>query len=1083
MKITGSPAFYVKLKTVDAMKKLILFFVLCFSGTAVISAQNIEENAAVREALDKMLEHLDKTKVPTGLLLDYAFDLVDFDRYDGSALTDSNYVERTTFECLLRSIRSSAVGTKPFGDVGSIMDEMSRNNGNTLNVGLLLFKYNYIREDALDNNLIIYENDQVYDSYGSDGKWRNPYAEKYVIGFSSYNFASFSSVTSFSFPSDFIFSNAGIVKMEFDPGDGSGYRRISAGSTVSASYQEGAVELKMRVTLEDGEVLTCHSRLICDPEGIKLEGLPSIDDDACIPGKVESFSHTSGGAVISARASVFYAKSNSSQSIKKPFVVVEGFDPVDLCTVGEQLGISLKSASGTGYYDSGFTTARSYYSGVLYSDSGIADIYDVIYVDWMNSEADIRDNARLLMKIIDWVNAEKITAGSEEPNVVLGESMGGLVVRYALRTMELEGKPHETTVYISHDSPHLGAHIPLGALYGIYGLMQYYYNGGLGFDIMKMVLKTDSAAYALRKYLYSVSAGQMLVNYVNSSGVLDNRVHEDWQNELNRLGFPAGDPGNSIMNLAVVNGGVIDPPVRKPYLTADGKVYTSGVTDLVSGLVSDFCAIFLGVKTNLWDKFPGKTTLSCHAEINPYFTSGTKIFDMNIGYDKKILWLFKKHINMFSMTRYAPQSGLMYDGFPGSTYVYYPDEDALGGGNGHWLLGGYGYSVDMYDGQFMFIPTASALCFGKGQSVLSDGDYNQSFYACPPKPLVEMPFHGALMKQNASEHIQRLSGMYDWILQQVSIKIDGPSTPVTGDVYKLTDCPYPVTWSSSAPSVVSINSSTGVVTVKGAGCVTITAKYVSGGQEYSKSKSVMAGFPELYLESYFDNMSGYTTEAKCRSGQDVLDAFLASGDIVYEWGLKEGDAQIQWHTSSSPTYVTGLTKKDVLTTVYVRLKSKDGIKGKTYNKVIFSMGLPYRISPKCYVVNRAGELYSYDPKTGYPSLVHETDLPLKICYTIYTHDTVDFGLPRRIVVNDGHTCHWTELPQPDTSVWMLFTLSTDDELYELLEQMKPRGDMEEFVFWVSAYDYNGVEVHLAPVYFLYRPDLTGDDFMPEDLPW
>lgn len=1083
MKITGSPAFYVKLKTVDAMKKLILFFVLCFSGTAVISAQNIEENAAVREALDKMLEHLDKTKVPTGLLLDYAFDLVDFDRYDGSALTDSNYVERTTFECLLRSIRSSAVGTKPFGDVGSIMDEMSRNNGNTLNVGLLLFKYNYIREDALDNNLIIYENDQVYDSYGSDGKWRNPYAEKYVIGFSSYNFASFSSVTSFSFPSDFIFSNAGIVKMEFDPGDGSGYRRISAGSTVSASYQEGAAELKMRVTLEDGEVLTCHSRLICDPEGIKLEGLPSIDDDACIPGKVESFSHTSGGAVISARASVFYAESNSSQSIKKPFVVVEGFDPVDLCTVGEQLGISLKSASSTGYYDSGFTTARSYYSGVLYSDSGIADIYDVIYVDWMNSEADIRDNARLLMKIIDWVNAEKITAGSDEPNIVLGESMGGLVARYALRTMELEGRPHETAAYISHDSPHLGAHVPLGALYGIYGLMQYYYNGGLGFDIMKMVLKTDSAAYALRKYLYSVSARQMLVNYVNSSGVLDNRVHEDWQNELNRLGFPAGDPGNSIMNLAVVNGGVIDPPVRKPYLTADGKVYTSGVTDLVSGLLSDFCAIFLGVKTNLWDKFPGKTTLSCHAEINPYFTSGTKIFDMNIGYDKKILWLFKKHINMFSMTRYAPQSGLMYDGFPGSTYVYYPDEDALGGGNGHWLLGGYGYSVDMYDGQFMFIPTASALCFGKGQSVLSDGDYNQSFYAYPPKPLVEMPFHGALMKQNASEHIQRLSGMYDWILQQVSIKIDGPSTPVTGDVYKLTDCPYPVTWSSSAPSVVSINSSTGVVAVKGAGCVTITAKYVSGGQEYSKSKSVMAGFPELYLESYFDKMAGYTTEAKCRSGQDVLDAFLASGDIVYEWGLKEGDAPIQWHTSSSPTYVTGLTKKDVITTVYVRLKSKDGIKGKTYNKVIFSMGLPYRISPKCYVVNRAGELYSYDPKTGYPSLVHETDLPLKICYTIYTHDTVDFGLPRRIVVNDGHTCHWTELPQPDTSVWMLFTLCTDDELYELLEQMKPRGDMEEFVFWVSAYDYNGVEVDLTPVYFLYRPDLTGDDFMPEDLPW
>ena len=142
--------------------------------------------------------------------------------------------------------------------------------------------------------------------------------------------------------------------MEFDPGDGSGYRTISAGSIVSVSYQEGDVELKMRVTLEDGNVLRvteeellrfCHSRLVCAPEGIKLEGLPPMGDDSCLPGKVENFSHISGNALISARASVFYAKSNPSQSIKKPFVVVEGFDPVDLVAVKEWLGISLSRTS------------------------------------------------------------------------------------------------------------------------------------------------------------------------------------------------------------------------------------------------------------------------------------------------------------------------------------------------------------------------------------------------------------------------------------------------------------------------------------------------------------------------------------------------------------------------------------------------------------------------------------------------------------------------------------------------------------------------------------------------------------------
>lgn len=70
------------------------------------SGQSLEDNAEVREFLDDMFGQLDMSKVPTGLLRDYAFELVDFDRYDGKVLTDSNYVEKTTFEYLLRSIRS-----------------------------------------------------------------------------------------------------------------------------------------------------------------------------------------------------------------------------------------------------------------------------------------------------------------------------------------------------------------------------------------------------------------------------------------------------------------------------------------------------------------------------------------------------------------------------------------------------------------------------------------------------------------------------------------------------------------------------------------------------------------------------------------------------------------------------------------------------------------------------------------------------------------------------------------------------------------------------------------------------------------
>lgn len=1067
------------------MKKLMVFIGLLLAGTKILCAQDVEDNAIVRETLDKMFEHLDKTKVPTGLLLDYAFDLLDFDRYDGSSLTDSNYVERTTFECLLRSIRSAAVGNKPFRDVSSIMADMVRCDDNALNVGLLLFKYNYMREDALSGGLIRYDNGCVYDNYDSDGTWRNPYAEKYVVGFSSYNCISFSAVTKFVFPSDFIFSNVGIAKIEFDAGDGRGYTEVSAGGTVLASYQEGTAELKMRVTLDSGDILVCHSQLICDPAGIKLQGTPSSGSgELDSPGRVENFYHTSGGQSISARASVFYAKTNSTLSVKRPFIIVEGFDPVDLVAVKEQFGISLASKSGADYYDSGFTCARNYYEGLKLSGSGISDKYDVIYVDWMNSEADIRDNARLLVKIIDWVNAEKVDSGSDESNIVLGESMGGLVARYALRTMELEGRVHETSVYISHDSPHLGAHVPLGALYAIRGLMLYYYNAGPGMDILKMALKTDSAAYALRKYLYSVSARQMLVNYVNSSGAIDNRVHGEWQSELAAIGFPAGDAGNGIINLAIVNGGVLDPLVRNPYVTVDGTVYTSGITDVFSGLISGMLANFLGFRTNFWDFLPGKTTLSCHAEVNPYLKYGGKVFDMNIGYTKKILWLFNKYINIFSMTNYAPSYGLMYDGFPGSIYVYSSGKGSKGEDSNKWL-GGYGYNVNLYDGQFMFIPTASALCYGNGKRSLSSEDYGRSFCSSLPEPLVEMPFHAVFMESDASLHISPLTGMYNWIEQYVSMRIEGPSAPASGDRYEVADCPYAITWSSSDPEILSIDPASGTVSVKGTGYVTIKAAYVAYGQECSLSKSVIAGFPELYITAYLDVGKGYVAEAKCVGDEEKLDKFIKSGSISYEWGLKSGNGPINWSLSSSPVYETGLEKWGSGSTdvVYVRLVAENGTKGKAYSKMISAPGKYYYLTPKCFIVNKYGELYSYDPKGAVPCLISEEDLPLKISYTIYTHDKPDYLLPRSIIVNDKEEYTWMTLPQPDMSTWMIFPLCFEDELYDLLEQMKPHGDMEQFVFWVSAYDYGGNLVHLTPIHLVYRPDITGDDFMPEGLPW
>lgn len=61
--------------------------------------------------------------------------------------------------------------------------------------------------------------------------------------------------------------------------------------------------------------------------------------------------------------------------------------------------------------------------------------------------------------MITWVNNNKV---GDEPNVLLGQSMGGVVGRYTLAKMEQENAPdHDVRLFISHDAPLQGANTPI----------------------------------------------------------------------------------------------------------------------------------------------------------------------------------------------------------------------------------------------------------------------------------------------------------------------------------------------------------------------------------------------------------------------------------------------------------------------------------------------------------------------------------------------------------------------------------------------------------------------------------------------
>lgn len=146
---------------------------------------------------------------------------------------------------------------------------------------------------------------------------------------------------------------------------------------------------------------------------------------------------------------------NSCSSIentadKKVLIYLEGFDALDVVPSLSR-GIA------------------EIYTGQIFN-TGIDDLrrfgHDIYVVSWQNSRIDIKQNGLNVEGLIRWLRCNH---PSQQPYVIIGESMGGLAARYALLDMEknnnVEGcqvqKKHNTRLLITMDTPHKGANIPM----------------------------------------------------------------------------------------------------------------------------------------------------------------------------------------------------------------------------------------------------------------------------------------------------------------------------------------------------------------------------------------------------------------------------------------------------------------------------------------------------------------------------------------------------------------------------------------------------------------------------------------------
>ena len=362
----------------------------------------------------------------------------------------------------------------------------------TIELSAMYYRYDRFKPNAVEDNLLMWGQDSLL--YDVPGRPESPFMVDTLLYFTLTGWEREGKEQDFHWNPELMFTNTATPwsDMEIDFGDGSGFHIVEADSIISVVYPDfDTFQVVLRYILPSGDTLKTYSKISIAPE---LGGMPPLGDDLDAPVVVREITNADGTEGVT--ISHFNNNLCPDTRIRKPLIFIDGFDPTDNhndSTIQNMITNPIGANSPT-------------LSRLLNDDE-----YDLFYINFINSTIDIRRNAQYVREAIEWINEQKHEAYSYERNIVMGNSMGGVVGKWALRTMEIDGVDHETELYITNDGAMRGANIPLAMQIGLKHVSDFSFFG-------KKVKNFDFAEgiAAGRRSLDSKAARQMLYYHWDS---------------------------------------------------------------------------------------------------------------------------------------------------------------------------------------------------------------------------------------------------------------------------------------------------------------------------------------------------------------------------------------------------------------------------------------------------------------------------------------------------------------------------------------------------------------------------------------
>ena len=487
-----------------------LFLMLTLS---IFLTNNLQAQQDFTEAFDNIFVNISLTDATTGVLYDR---VIPFANLKSKPDTADMYLFLQAYSELYEA--AFDINKRLPFDLESLENIIS-NNTSYVDIGILHYRFNAIDTLVAQQTLYLDANNVLYENRGMGASLYNEdtilLISPLIDEFSDNNIT-------FRFSTLFHFDNTNnpITQLHVDFDDGNGMQIVGLNSTIHVNYPIGDEHVICFIaTYGNGLSDTCYAKIAvgletrgsCTPPPFQTsEGKYEID-------KFEGSSAFTGysytdydNTTKSNKGNVWVYYANPDKILRKPVLIVDGFDPGNVRqheshsnsyadgTCGKSLWAMLKLEGQNAHL--GDTLIQKYG-------------YDLVVLDLPDGGGYIERNAMVAIKVIQWINQKLQANNSNHEIVVVGPSMGGQITRYALAYMEAHENiygNHNCRLWISFDSPHQGANISMGAQAWAYYFRGMYKIGELWKD--KLMCTAASQMLILHK---SSDAHQKFNKYYN----------------------------------------------------------------------------------------------------------------------------------------------------------------------------------------------------------------------------------------------------------------------------------------------------------------------------------------------------------------------------------------------------------------------------------------------------------------------------------------------------------------------------------------------------------------------------------------